>query len=180
MKQDFLYWEYAGVLSEAIINDFLNNSKEIPTVEGQIGSKETNKDFRQVTTQRIGEFDNFNLLLYAYGLKANTKCWNYDITGAKQCELLTYSPNGDKYDGHVDTLRLGDNIVRKLTVVAFLNDDYEGGKFFFQTDSKNKQYLKTIKGTVVVFPSHIIHGVEPVTTGVRKSCVTWLHGPDFK
>jgi PKHD-type hydroxylase len=47
-------------------------------------------------------------------------------------------------------------------------------------DAKNKQYIETKPGSVVVFPCHIMHGVEPVTAGERKSIVTWLVGPPLK
>lgn len=35
-------------------------------------------------------------------------------------------------------------------------------------------------GTVVVFPSFLLHGVENVTSGVRYSLVTWMVGPSFR
>ena len=35
------------------------------------------------------------------------------------------------------------------------------------------------KGTVIVFPSAILHRVTPVTKGARYSLVQWYNGPDF-
>jgi PKHD-type hydroxylase len=68
---------------------------------------------------------------------------------------------------------------RKLTVLAFLNDDFKGGKFFLQTGHE-KIYPPQKKGTVLVFPSFILHGVEDVEEGERYSVVTWMVGPWFK
>lgn len=58
-----------------------------------------------------------------------------------------------------------------LSIVGHLNDDYEGGKFFFFKD-----YEVTLKqGDILVFPSIFIfpHRVEKVTKGVRHSFVSW-------
>jgi predicted 2-oxoglutarate/Fe(II)-dependent dioxygenase YbiX len=32
----------------------------------------------------------------------------------------------------------------------------------------------------LIFPSFILHGVEPVTSGIRRSIVSWMIGPWFK
>jgi PKHD-type hydroxylase len=68
---------------------------------------------------------------------------------------------------------------RKLTVLMFLNDDFEGGKLFIQ-NGHEKIYPPQAPGTCLVFPSFMLHGVEPVTKGIRRSIVTWLVGPWFK
>jgi PKHD-type hydroxylase len=68
---------------------------------------------------------------------------------------------------------------RKLTVLAFLNEDFEGGRLYLQIGHE-KIYPPQNAGTVLVFPSFVLHGVEPVTKGIRRSVVTWLVGPWFK
>ena len=35
------------------------------------------------------------------------------------------------------------------------------------------------KGTIIVFPSVLLHTVTPVTKGTRHSLVQWFSGPDF-
>lgn len=180
MKNDAIWWEFVRDVPEGLIEKFLADTSNLSKSKGTISTNNQLNEFRQVTKQNIPEFQYFSLMLYAYGMKANEKVWQFDITSSKQCELLTYGPEGDRYDGHVDLERMPNGLVRKLTVIAFLNEDYEGGRFYFQNDVKNKQYINAKKGTVIVFPSYIMHGVEPVTAGERKSCVTWLLGPDFK
>jgi len=64
-------------------------------------------------------------------------------------------------------------------VLVFLNDDFEGGRLFLQ-NGHEKIYPPQKAGTALVFPSFILHGVEPVTSGIRRSVVTWLVGPWFK
>jgi Rps23 Pro-64 3,4-dihydroxylase Tpa1-like proline 4-hydroxylase len=48
-------------------------------------------------------------------------------------KFLIYKPDGH-YNPHVDTFHTHSNETRKLTALAFLNDDYEGGKFFLNAN----------------------------------------------
>jgi len=113
------------------------------------------------------------------GLAANAGTWKFDVTYANQCDYLKYDIDGH-YHAHVDTF-IDPNSAecRKLTILVFLNDDFEGGKLFLQNGHK-KIYPPQSAGTCLVFPSFILHGVEPVTKGIRRSIVTWLVGPWFK
>jgi PKHD-type hydroxylase len=61
-----------------------------------------------------------------------------------------------------------------MTIV--LNEDYEGGEFEFFDD---KRLIKEKTGTVIVFPSYIVHRVRPVTKGIRYSLVVWFCGEPF-
>lgn len=121
----------------------------------------------------------FGASLVGFGFHANSFAWKYDITHAPQCEFLRYGIDG-KFIAHTDSfLHLMGEDTRKLTVILFLNDDYEGGRFYLETGSQ-KEYPLQSTGTVCVFPSFCRHGVEPVTKGVRRSVVSWLVGPAFK
>ena len=180
VHNDFMYWEFPEHIPKNLIELFLKESETLEKFPGYVGNGNLNEKFRKVTAQYPGEFNFMAMMLHSFGMKANMRCWQYEIYGVSQCDLLTYEATGDKYDGHVDTQVVSPGIVRKLTAIAFLNDDYEGGRFYFMHDATNKQYIETKPGSVVVFPCHIMHGVEPVTAGERKSIVTWLVGPPLK
>jgi predicted 2-oxoglutarate/Fe(II)-dependent dioxygenase YbiX len=185
MKETFdqpIFWNFASVISDKLINIFLKEAESLPVRPGRAGSGKIGaKEFRKVSVQSPDEYNFMSLLLTSYAYKANTRCWRYDLWGSVQTDLLTYyADTGDKYDGHVDSLQLAEGVCRKLTAIAILNDDYEGGRFFLLQSENNKQYIDTPKGTVLIFPAHIMHGVEPVTSGVRKSLATWMIGPNFK
>lgn len=61
---------------------------------------------------------------------------------------------------------------RTLTIIIQLNDDYDGGGFFYKID--NIEYeLPKIKGSMFIFDSYILHKVSPVKKGVRYSFNTW-------
>lgn len=181
MKEDYLFWEFPQQIPQDHIQQLMQDSVTWPTREGTIGDKkELAHNVRQVHTKPMSEFHPISLQMHALAHHANQQCWQYTLGGPTQLELLKYVEGGDRYDAHVDTARLADNLVRKLTVILMLNDDYEGGRFYFQQDLHHRQYITTQAGKVLVFPSHVMHGVEPLELGVRHSVVAWISGPDFK
>ena len=116
--------------------------------------------------------------LAAAGLAANHQAWKFDITHANQAEFLKY-PAGGRYTTHIDTMLDPSAECRKLTVLAFLNDDFEGGKFYFMQGNQ-KVYPPQNKGTIIVFPSFIPHGVDDIISKIRYSAVCWMVGKFFK
>ena len=147
-----------------------------PEIGGIAGN--VNLNIRNVQRVALEPFNGIGATLTAIGLDVNNQIWKYNITHSNQSEFLMYDING-KYEAHVDTFHCHSDETRKLTVLAFLNDDFEGGKFFIQQSSE-KFYPQQTKGTVLIFPSFMIHGVEPVTKGIRYSVVTWMVGEYFK
>jgi hypothetical protein len=153
-----------------------NIEKELPYIGGDSGTIDTS--IRDVSRVPLPPNVGIGGTLTATGLNANNYWWKYNITHSNQTEFLIYKPEGH-YNPHVDTFHSHSDETRKLTALAFLNNDYEGGKFFLNANG-NLYYPPQEKGTVLVFPSFMIHGVEPVTKGVRYSAVTWLVGPYFR
>lgn len=117
--------------------------------------------------------------------RANREFFGFDISYLQDIQYTTYkSDNEGKYDWHHDTFWAGPNSFdRKISFVCQLSDpsEYEGGEF--QIDPQYEpvdQNLVKKKGTVIIFPSFIRHRVTPVTSGVRKSLVSWVEGPKFR
>jgi len=153
--------------------------KELPFIgEGRDLEKNINLDIRNVARLQLPLYAGIGATLTSIGLQVNHQVWQYHITHSNQSEFLMYDVQG-KYETHVDTFHARSNESRKLTVLAFLNDDFEGGKFYIQ-NSHEKMYPQQTPGTVLVFPSFMPHGVEPITKGIRYSIVTWMVGPYFK
>jgi predicted 2-oxoglutarate/Fe(II)-dependent dioxygenase YbiX len=147
-----------------------------PTIGGGEGS--INLDIRNVARLQLPLYAGIGATLTAIGLNVNHEIWKYDITHSNQSEFLMYDVKG-KYETHVDTFHAQSNETRKLTILVFLNDDFEGGRFYIQ-NSHERTYPEQKKGTVLIFPSFMPHGVEPITKGMRYSVVTWMVGPYFK
>ena len=137
------------------------------------------KSIRDVRKVQLPVYRGIGATMAGIGLVANKDLWNFDITHANQCDYLRYDKDGH-YKAHVDTFMDPKSTeTRKLTVLVFLNDDFEGGRLFLQ-NGHEKIYPPQRPGTILVFPSFMVHGVEPVTKGIRRSIVTWMVGPWFK
>jgi predicted 2-oxoglutarate/Fe(II)-dependent dioxygenase YbiX len=63
-------------------------------------------------------------------------------------------------------------IDRDLSMLIYLNDDYEGGELSFY---KLNYQIRPRAGAVVMFPSdhRYLHQAEKVTKGVRYAIVSW-------
>jgi hypothetical protein len=77
-----------------------------------------------------------------------------------------------KHNDHIRSLFTGERRgIPILSIVAVLNDNYEGGEFIMFDDYE----IKFKAGDLIVFPSVFLypHLVKPVTKGTRYSFVSW-------
>jgi hypothetical protein len=172
--QDVLTPEACDMLIKLYTSD--KTDKQPPVIG--TGEGTIDKTIRNVERVMLPTYKDIGGRLAAVGLAANHAAWKFDVTHANQAEFLIY-PAGGRYQAHVDTFLAQSDECRKLTVLAFLNDDFKGGKFFIQ-DGQNKHYPPQTKGTVLVFPSFIMHGVEDIEEGQRCSVVCWMVGKFFR
>jgi predicted 2-oxoglutarate/Fe(II)-dependent dioxygenase YbiX len=176
------HWVYSDILTpeacDSLVKLYTQDRvpKEPPVIGG--GTGVINLEVRNVSRVMLPTYKDIGGRLAAAGLAANHASWKFDITHANQAEFLAY-PAGGRYQAHVDTFLQHGDECRKLTVLAFLNDNFKGGKFFLQ-DGQNRYYPPQSKGTVLVFPSFIMHGVEDVEEGERFSVVCWMVGKFFR
>lgn len=65
-----------------------------------------------------------------------------------------------------------------LSILAYLNDDYEGGELYFPEHDFG---VRPKKGMIILFPGslHYVHGVAPVTSGTRYTLSQWSKFKDF-
>lgn len=88
-------------------------------------------------------------------------------------QILKYEEGGF-YTPHVDHFH---SIPRTLSIVMFLNDDYEGGDFeMFSPDGLNSAKIEPKKGRTIIFPSNFQypHKANKVTKGTRYAIVMWV------
>jgi predicted 2-oxoglutarate/Fe(II)-dependent dioxygenase YbiX len=179
---DFLYWYFLDSLPKEACKKLIDGYDQLKDEEASVGvgnQGTIDKEIRDVNRVSLDTHRGIGATLAGIGLHANAQFWKFDIDKANQVDYLKYDKNGH-YLPHVDTFMVaGLGETRKLTVLAFLNDDFEGGKLFLQ-NGHERVYPPQTAGTVIVFPSFVLHGVEPVTSGIRRSIVTWLVGPWFK
>lgn len=107
-------------------------------------------------------------------LGANRKFWNYTL-GSEYAAWLQSYVTGSSYQLHMDNAP-GQN--RKLTAVVLLSDreDYSGGVLEICIPDKVFE-IPRIRGTVVIFPSWVLHRVTEVRVGFRQSLNLGMWGP---
>jgi predicted 2-oxoglutarate/Fe(II)-dependent dioxygenase YbiX len=163
----------ASVMQDASVDD------NDPTVAGRVDKEVRNvlvHDIRAVFEEVNGTIQHIvdELIEPFYGVR---------IESWEQPDILIYPPGGF-YVTHND----GESVVhdpvryvwewrrtvdRDISVVWYLNDDFEGGGLFFP------QYQFTAQpgtGMVVTFPSthEFAHAAQSVLRGTRYAVVTWM------
>jgi len=181
-SNDVLYWHFPDAFPLEAAQRVIKGAEVLDKEDAEIGSGTkgiVNKKIRDVKKIQLPSWNGLGAQMSGMGLAANSQAWKFNITHANQCDYLIYDIDGH-YHAHTDTvMNPTETECRKLTVLAFLNDDFEGGRLFLQ-NGHGKIYPPQQAGTVLVFPSFVMHGVEPVTEGIRRSVVTWMVGPWFK
>ena len=99
-------------------------------------------------------------------------CKTYNINNLKYWEafnFIKYGP-GQHFMEHHDH---GFSYNCTVSLVSYINDDYEGGELFFRLQNLK---VKAEAGDLFVFPSNFMypHQAMPVTSGTKYSIVTML------
>lgn len=144
--------------------------------------------------------------IWYYIARSNRENFMYDITDIDSGTVqYTEYEKGEFYDWHCDddirsrmmknkhissaenqgeTIAiLNGEYVRKLSFSIQLSDpeDYEGGELEFKCPpTADTFYAPKDRGTIITFDSRVLHRVNPVKSGIRKSLVGWVVGPRWK
>lgn len=113
--------------------------------------------------------------------QANNEHFQFDLTHLTALQYTVYNGSDhSNYQKHLDVGRQFPN--RKLSFSVQLSDDaeYTGGDLRFHYIKNQPEVAPRQKGTIIFFPSWIVHDVTPVTQGTRRSLVGWVNGPNFK
>ena len=111
----------------------------------------------------------------------NNEYFRFDLTHLTALQYTVYNEiNLGNYQKHLDIGRQFPN--RKLSFSVQLSEDkeYTGGDLRFHYIKNQPEIAPRARGTVIFFPSWIVHDVTPVTQGIRRSLVGWVDGPNFK
>jgi PKHD-type hydroxylase len=163
-----------------IIEIAKNKNLEKATVFGKVDFKNE----RESDICWLNQDDDSNWLFTKIAqvcLEINKLYFRFDLNGiAEQLQFTNYKAPSGKYGKHID--RGGEGMpIRKLSISIQLTDpkEYEGGELMLygkdEPDIMDKE-----QGTLIVFPSYILHEVKPVTKGERNSLVCWITGKPFK
>ncbi len=106
------------------------------------------------------------------------RCFGRSLDWYETPELMRYSPGGF-YVKHADSQNFNPStqswtkvIDRDLSLLIYLNDDFEGGALHF---NRFNYRLQPKAGMAVIFPSdsRYVHTAETVTRGTRYAVVSW-------
>ncbi len=93
--------------------------------------------------------------------------------------IISKYESGMHYGMHVDSPIMGDQQVGAIRtdvgMTIFLSEpsSYEGGELSVQTQTGEVRY-KLNRGDAIIYPTTQIHGVLPVSEGIRLAAVTWM------
>jgi PKHD-type hydroxylase len=112
-------------------------------------------------------------------VEVNCSHFNFSISGFQgDVRYIKYQAPDSHFSWHIDR---GAGIpVRKLSFSLQLSQpsDYEGGELQIM-DGAEIPMPKT-RGSLIIFPSYVLHRVTPVIRGQRHAIVGWITGEQFR
>lgn len=174
----FAFWKNA--FSKEECQTIINIAKNKGLIKGETAQE---SDVRNSEICWLYPIDNMDWVFRRVTditLNLNERFFNFDLFGINEgFQFTNYQSPSGKYGKHID---MGTNIpVRKLSISIQLSnsEEYEGGELYLYDNDKGNLMDKT-QGTLIIFPSYVLHEVMPVTKGERNSLVTWITGKQFK
>lgn len=122
----------------------------------------------------------------------NERYFHFDLHGFNSIQYTEYHQGGDFYDWHLDLPLKGLEMhstnpaarLRKLSGSVILSDSFEytGGELYIERKHNGDPVYSVEQrvGSIVFFPSFVVHKVDKVYSGIRRSLVFWVEGPKFK
>ncbi|MFT6502242.1 MAG: PKHD-type hydroxylase [Crocinitomicaceae bacterium] len=179
---EFIYYE-GMILPHEIdkIRNFWDDEKTLKaTVDGDKVYRDELRKSSVMFIDNTPENDWLYSRLAGMAIKTNNERYWFDLLGFHQELQLTRYSEGDFFNWHLD-FGAGEISARKLSMTIQLSDsdEYEGGDLQFMINEKIVTAPRK-KGTLIIFPSFIIHRVTEITKGTRQSIVGWVSGPPFR
>jgi PKHD-type hydroxylase len=179
-------------LPMAFTDEFLARADEVAaTIEakrGKVGYPYTERvdhAHRKVSSRKILRDmapDLIDTLNEAF-IRANAVQCKYDLDPVLPLAMyLEYGPE-DLFHWHFDEdLADHNEHPRKLTAILMLSEpsEFEGGQFEMRLPEMPVRQIPMSRNDLIVFPSYNLHRVLPITKGVRRTLVSWAHGPKWR
>jgi len=174
----FAFWNNA--FSKEECQTIINIAKNKGLIKGKTRGDSYVRDSKISWLYPIDDMDWVYRRVTDITLNLNERFFKFDLFGLNEgFQFTNYEAPSSKYGKHVD--RAINSPVRKLSISIQLTnpEEYEGGELYLYDDDKGVLMDKT-QGTLIIFPSYVLHEVMPVTKGTRNSLVTWVTGKQFK
>ena len=107
----------------------------------------------------------------------NAEIWRLSLTGIYEPVKVLRYRTADWIRPHIDAdYRVPDPSKLSCSIQLSPKDSFTGGVL---TIAESEVFQLDI-GDAVVFPSHMLHTVSPITSGERFALAAWVHGPAFQ
>ena len=182
-------WVYKNAIKKELnlinrVEFFIENNRNQAWQEAMVGYNQKMPDYRDCVDFKIHKNTNPNMQLSekelndiwqdAYNTQipaVNDYCARYNIEMKfwEAMNFIKYGPN-QHFQEHADH---GFSYIATVSLVAYPNDDYEGGELYFP---KINLKIKPEAGDLYIFPSTYLfsHKAMPVISGTKYSIVTML------
>lgn len=175
-----LYAFWNNAFSKEECKTIINIAKDKGLIKGKTTGESDVRDSKISWLYPIDNMDWVFRRVTDIVLNLNERFFNFDLFGLNEgFQFTNYEAPSGKYGKHID--RAINIPVRKLSISIQLTnpEEYDGGELYLYNDDKGTLMDKT-QGTLIIFPSYVLHEVTPVTKGERNSLVTWVTGNQFK
>ena len=181
-------WVYRNVIKDHVnvinrVNALIDENEKINWQDAQVGYSDTIPNYRNCKDIKFGytptprdkaEQMYADIWLDLYKAQVPSVAdycskYNLQMDYWELMNFIKYVP-GDHFKEHADH---GFSYMATVSLVAYPNDDYEGGNLYFP---KIKLDIKPQAGDLYIFPSTYLfsHVAQPVTSGTKYSLVTML------
>ena len=183
-KQNYFYWQNCA--SNQLVDSIISIGESLEQSDAQIGTSVESSSLVQssrisnISWIRYNESSEFLFDFITDKIdRINFHHYGMNLHGMEEFQFARYNPGGH-YVYHNDII-VNNGSMRKLSLVLCLSDssEYTGGDFLLMPYGCNPETIRFQKGDLIAFPSWVPHKVEPVTTGLRRTLVTWVYGPTF-
>ena len=181
VRQSWQLW--SGVLDDKSCDFIIGEAEKYPVEKGTTFSGKNTDPQRVSDIRWLNNCQAVGELLWDYTQRAN-EVLKVDVEPMTDIQYTEYrgSENGHYHNHHdIDWMR-NTGMDRKLSITVQLScpTEYTGGDFrFIEVENPPAEALKK-RGSILVFPSYLVHAVTPVTSGIRKSVVSWFEGPCWR
>ena len=184
LDQVNLYAFWNNAFSKEECQTIINIAKDKGLIKGKTFNDDKKKDVRDSKISWLYPIDKMDWVFRRVTditLNLNERFFKFDLFGLNEgFQFTNYEAPSGKYGKHVDR---GMNMpVRKLSISIQLTnpEEYEGGELYLYDGGEKGTIMDKTQGTLIIFPSYVLHEVMPVTKGKRNSLVTWVTGKQFK
>lgn len=175
----YAFWNEA--FSKEECQTIINIAKDKGLIKGKTKEESNVRDSKICWVYPIDGIDWAFRRITDITLDLNEKFFKFDLFGINEgLQFTNYEAPSGKYGKHIDR---GINMpVRKLSISIQLTnpEEYEGGELKLYDGGEEGTVMDKTQGTLIIFPSYVLHEVMPVTKGERNSLVTWVTGKQFK